>query len=44
MNESMTAAGLQYNILSVERPDKPIISSKREVILSEFLAGGDELG
>ena len=30
---------IPYNILGVERPDKPIISSKREVILSEYLAG-----
>ena len=30
---------IPYNILSVERPDQPIISSKREIILSEYLAG-----
>ena len=30
---------IPYNILSVERPDQPIISSKREVILSEYLTG-----
>jgi len=35
---------IPYNILSVERPDQPVVSSKREVILSEFLTGGDELG
>ena len=28
---------IPYNILSVERPDKPIISSTREVVLSEYL-------
>ena len=30
---------IPYNILSAERPYKPIISSKREIILSEYLAG-----
>lgn len=30
---------IPYNILGVERSDQPIISSKREVILFEYLAG-----
>ncbi|NQT60845.1 MAG: hypothetical protein HQ557_17895 [Bacteroidetes bacterium] len=35
---------IPYNILDVERPDQSVVSSKREVILSEYLTGGDELG
>ncbi len=30
---------IPYNILSVERPNQPIISSKREIVLSEYLTG-----
>ncbi|MDL1983613.1 MAG: SNF2-related protein [Deltaproteobacteria bacterium] len=30
---------IPYNILSVERPGRPVVLSKREVILSEYLAG-----
>ncbi|GAJ12015.1 unnamed protein product, partial [marine sediment metagenome] len=30
---------IPYNILGVERPEQPTVSSKREVILSEYLTG-----
>jgi len=30
---------IPYNILGVERPEQPTVSSKREVILSEYLIG-----
>lgn len=33
---------IPYNILGVERVGQPVVSSKREIILSEFLAAGDK--
>jgi len=32
---------IPHNILGVERPKQPVVSSKREVILSEFLTSGN---